>query len=162
VEPFCRLWRSSSAVRSFSPLLPVLLFAAFYVGCGGGEGTTEKKAPLIARVELPPVEEIERALPQGAPLRAREAATKEAKPSPAPAAPSVKRGMVNTRILNVRRSPDRNAERVGVLPRGEQVVILQEEDGWYHIQAYAGYLEGWTAKNYIEVSPAEEPAGPPP
>lgn len=87
-----------------------------------------------------------------------ESALGEEEPPPAPAAPPTKTGTVNARILNVRRGPDLKAEKIGILPRGERVLILGEEAGWYHIKAYAGYLEGWAAKMYIDVSPAEEPA----
>jgi hypothetical protein len=67
-------------------------------------------------------------------------------------------GIVTARVLNVRKSPSAKAEKVGVLPQNEPVLILAEQQDWYHISAYAGYLEGWVVKSQVAVSPSERGA----
>lgn len=133
-------WRASLLSSLF------VVLGLFCLGCTGAEETEQQNPPPIARVELPPAPK------EGVPPSTEgQDARKEISP-PAPPTPI---GIVTTRLLNVRRAPSQMAEKVGILPLGERVLILGEEADWYHIKAYAGYLEGWTAKNYIEVSPAE-------
>ena len=60
-------------------------------------------------------------------------------------------GIVTANRLNVRRSPDLSAAKVGSVPQGEKLEILGEEENWYHVATSDGSSEGWVAKRYIEV-----------
>ena len=142
------------------PFVLVIFLGPFCLGCQSEEEAKQKRPPPIAEVKLPPVSEArqeepskEEILPSTEKKVPKEAGT--------PPPPSTHTGAVTARFLHVRNAPNLMAEAIGVLPRGERVQILGEEDAWYHIKAYAGYLEGWAAKSYITVSPAGEPGAPP-
>lgn len=165
------------------PLFLLVLFGLFALGCTDEEEVEQKKSPPIAAVKLPPVpeaakeepakeetppplEETKEQPPREAPPKGetpppleetKEQPPREEETLPPPSRPT---GAVTARLLNVRGAPNLMAEAIGVLPRGEQVQILGEEGDWYHIKAYAGYLEGWAAKNYITVSPIEKSGAP--
>ena len=66
--------------------------------------------------------------------------------------------MVNTSVLNVRSSPDKNAAVVGVLKSGEIVSAEATSDpSWYKIE-YNG-RSAYVASAYLEYIPSE-PQGP--
>ena len=65
-------------------------------------------------------------------------------------------GTVNADLLNVRQNPDLTAAKISALPQGEEVKIIGEERDWYHITANGGSLQGWVAKHYVTVDPAEK------
>lgn len=165
------------------PLFLLVLFGFFALGCADEEEAEQKKSPPIAAVKLPPAPEAAKEEPAKGETPPPLAETKEQSPSEAPPKeetpppleetkeqpprgeetpppPSLPTGAVSARLLNVRNAPNLMAEAIGVLPRGEQVQILGEEGDWYHIKAYAGYLDGWAAKDYITVSPIEESGAP--
>jgi uncharacterized protein YgiM (DUF1202 family) len=144
--------------RSF--VLPSLLFVVFGLFCLGCTSKEEaEQKPPIAKVELPPAAKTAKEEPsqKETPSSAEEKVPTETR-TPPPS--SIRTGAVAARLLNVRSAPNLMAPEVGILRRGEQVQILGEEDAWYHIKAYGGYLEGWAAKSYITVSPAEESGAP--
>lgn len=49
--------------------------------------------------------------------------------------------------LNVRKSPNHNAEVIGHVKAGEHVTAFQEKNGW--IQTYYGGQTGWVASQYL-------------
>jgi uncharacterized protein YgiM (DUF1202 family) len=53
----------------------------------------------------------------------------------------------------IRREPSVQAEEVGTIARGEQVVLLSRtaDGAWYHIQSAAG--EGWASSTLLEIAP---------
>jgi ubiquinone biosynthesis protein UbiJ len=54
--------------------------------------------------------------------------------------------------LNVRREPAMQAAVVGVIPAGEEVIVLDSRDGWYHVRwpaQGAPQLEGWVWGSYL-------------
>ena len=58
--------------------------------------------------------------------------------------------------LNVRNAP--NGKKVGVLSNGDTVSILEEQNGWFHIQregANGEAIEGWSSASYIEETQIE-------
>jgi uncharacterized protein YgiM (DUF1202 family) len=140
------------------------------VGCNSQPEQTEKKSPPIARVELPPAAPppveppphtsspppIAQPAP-GSPIT-EPAPDEQAVVPPTPPPQPTKTGIVTARLLNVRSNPDARAEKIGVLPQNERVLILAEQRDWYRIRAYAGYLEGWVVKSQITVSSPEEAA----
>jgi hypothetical protein len=141
-----------------------ILLVSFCPACTREREETGKSPARIARVELPPAHSPARnQLEETPPASAGESATPEqslqdqfahrAEERPSlPKSPSARIGTVRANILNIRRTPDPEAEKVGVLPHGESALILGEEGAWYHIKAYAGYVEGWVIKKYIVVS----------
>jgi uncharacterized protein YgiM (DUF1202 family) len=134
------------------------MFACLCVGCNSQPEQTEKKSPPIARVELPPAAPppVDTPPPPPPPPPITEPAPGEQAAVPsAPPPQTTQTGIVTARLLNVRSNPDAKAEKFGVLPQNERVLILAEQQDWYRIRAYAGYLEGWVVKSYIAVSPSE-------
>lgn len=77
---------------------------------------------------------------------------------PPPADTSVPGTVVNAgNGLNVRSGPGTGNTKVGTLRNGEQVTVLGEENGWYHIR-YSGDQEGYVSKEYV--STADAPVEP--
>jgi uncharacterized protein YgiM (DUF1202 family) len=128
------------------------------LGCNRQPEQTEKKSPPIARVELPPAAqppvEAPPRTPPPPPIQEPTPGDQAVVPPVPPPRPT-KTGIVTARLLNVRSNPDVKAEKIGVLPQNEPVLILAEQQDWYRINAYAGYLEGWVVKSQIAVSPSE-------
>lgn len=58
------------------------------------------------------------------------------------------RGVVTAGWLNFRRSPD--GEKIGSLPRGTAVAIVDREGAWYQVRSPAGYL-GWVHGGYVAI-----------
>ena len=58
------------------------------------------------------------------------------------------RGVVVTELLNIRVSPDMNAQVAGRLTSGMEVRIIDTKDEWYQIE-YGNELSGWAVAEYI-------------
>ncbi|RDW20433.1 N-acetylmuramoyl-L-alanine amidase [Oceanobacillus chungangensis] len=54
---------------------------------------------------------------------------------------------VSSAILNVRSEPSNNAEVIGLLSKGNNVMVFQEKYGW--VQTYYGGQVGWIAKHHL-------------
>ncbi len=67
-------------------------------------------------------------------------------PTETPSQDSVKKGTVNVESARIRRSP--NGETLDSIKEGEEVTILGEEDGWYHIKT-EDYDSCYIAKRLI-------------
>lgn len=63
-----------------------------------------------------------------------------------------KTGTVNTDALKIRENASGSASVSGLLPEMQQVMILSEEDGFYHVfvPGDAG-LDGWVRKEYVDI-----------
>lgn len=61
-------------------------------------------------------------------------------------------GTVTTQedALNVRKSPSKDAEKIGTVSKGSTVTIVSTVDGWYQIQYNNG--TGYVAKEYITIN----------
>ncbi len=58
-------------------------------------------------------------------------------------------GIVSANSLNIREQPNGAAPKVAkALKKGTPVVILEQIDHWYHVQAK---IEGWVSKKYIQL-----------
>ncbi len=69
-------------------------------------------------------------------------------------------GSVNATIgLNVRTGPGINNSKLGCLPHGTPVTILEKKNGWYKISYNGG--EAWVSGRYITASGSGETAGAP-
>ena len=51
--------------------------------------------------------------------------------------------------LNVRSGPDINSQVIGELQKGQEVIVLNEDNGWYYIAA--GRLEGYCKSDYLVI-----------
>ena len=60
------------------------------------------------------------------------------------------RGVVITDLLNVRKSPDKDAEVAGKLVLGAEVGVIDTKDEWYQI-SYGDDATGWVAAEYVKV-----------
>jgi hypothetical protein len=125
------------------------------VGCNTQSEQTEKKSSPIARVELPPVAQPPGETPPPTSLPSPNAEPTTSSDEAVAPPQLTKTGIVTARVLNVRRSPSAKAEKIGVLPQNEHVLILAEQRDWYRVSAYAGYLEGWVVKSQVTVPPSE-------
>ncbi|MDE6128791.1 MAG: SH3 domain-containing protein, partial [Lachnospiraceae bacterium] len=56
---------------------------------------------------------------------------------------------VNTTTLYVRTEPSIDAPRLGMVPEGEDFLILDETDGWVKINMEEG--DGWVSKDYVDI-----------
>lgn len=56
---------------------------------------------------------------------------------------------VNTTTLYVRTEPSIDAPRLGMVPEGEDFLVLDETDGWIKINMEEG--DGWVSKDYVEI-----------
>ncbi len=65
--------------------------------------------------------------------------------------------VVTAGTLNVRSAPSTDAERVGTLKKGDEVVISETLDGWYLITA--GDLTGYVSAEYISLDGTVPEAG---
>lgn len=75
---------------------------------------------------------------------------------------SVTKVMVNTDILNLRKSASLNAEIVQKLSRGTQATILQTVGEWSEVELGDG-TKGWLSRTYIkEVNTSDHSGGQPP
>ena len=62
-------------------------------------------------------------------------------------------GEVNVRedsALSLRQGPGTNYERIGQVYRGDQLDILEEQNGWYKVQTYDG-VEAWVSAEYVNI-----------
>jgi cell wall-associated NlpC family hydrolase len=71
-------------------------------------------------------------------------------PSPGLAAP--KPAWVNPEILNVRASASTTSTRIGSLPRGAKVYVVETRGDWCKV-SYGGGKRGWVGKWLLEFSP---------
>lgn len=55
--------------------------------------------------------------------------------------------VVNGNSLNVRKGPDKNTEKIGSLPRGEEVKVISTSNGWSKIKYNDGI--GYVASEYL-------------
>lgn len=63
-----------------------------------------------------------------------------------------KTGTVNTDALKIRENASGSASVSGLLPEMQQVIILSEEDGFYHVSVPGDYgLDGWVRKEYVDI-----------
>lgn len=63
-----------------------------------------------------------------------------------------KTGIVNTDALKIRENASGSASVSGLLPEMQQVIILSEEDGFYHVSIPGdGGLDGWVRKEYVDI-----------
>ncbi len=69
--------------------------------------------------------------------------------------PLVKSGSVNANLLNIRRLPNKNSEKIGRLRRNNKVIILEEVDAWYKIKYKQSF--GYVFGKYIETK-AKKPS----
>lgn len=56
---------------------------------------------------------------------------------------------VNTTTLYVRTEPRIDAPRLGMVPEGEDFLVLDETDGWIMINMEEG--DGWVSKDYVDI-----------
>lgn len=56
---------------------------------------------------------------------------------------------VNTTTLYVRTEPSIDAPRLGMVPEGEDFLVLDETDGWIKINMEEG--DGWVSKDYVDI-----------
>ncbi len=65
------------------------------------------------------------------------------------------RAVVTASFLNVRRSPDQESERVGVLKEGAAVTVVSREGDWVRIRAKNGdqTIAGWVMGRYLASEP---------
>lgn len=56
---------------------------------------------------------------------------------------------VNTVTLYVRTEPSLDAPRLGMVPEGEDFLVLDETDGWVKINMEEG--DGWVSKEYVDI-----------
>ncbi|AXI10746.1 SH3 domain-containing protein [Oceanobacillus sp. 143] len=54
---------------------------------------------------------------------------------------------VSSAVLNVRGEPSNNSEIIGLLSKGNNVMVFQEKYGW--VQTYYGGQVGWIAKHHL-------------
>ena len=62
-------------------------------------------------------------------------------------------GEVNVRedsALSLRQGPGTNYEKIGQVYRGDQLDILEEQNGWYKVQTYDG-VEAWVSAEYVNI-----------
>lgn len=62
-------------------------------------------------------------------------------------------GEVNVKedsALSLRKGPGTNYERLGQVYRGDQLDILEEQNGWYKVQTYDG-VEAWVSADYVTI-----------
>lgn len=62
-------------------------------------------------------------------------------------------GEVNVKedsALSLRKGPGTNYEKIGQVYRGDQLDILEEQNGWYKVQTYDG-VEAWVSAEYVNV-----------
>ncbi|AOT73314.1 hypothetical protein Gferi_26165 [Geosporobacter ferrireducens] len=64
----------------------------------------------------------------------------------------IKKGLITGENLNVRKSPDMNAEVVKTIGKDTQVTIVDEMDGWFHI-ILQDDLKGWVHSDYVSTKP---------
>ena len=85
--------------------------------------------------------------------------------SPSPAAtPPPSFPMVVSEALNVRTCPQSSCTRIGVLYKGTQVAVAQQQQGWSRITLPSRHQQTWVASRYL-VSPrrfATTQISPPP
>jgi len=63
-----------------------------------------------------------------------------------------KTGTVNTDALKIRENAAGSASVSGLLPEMQQVIILSEEDGFYHVSVPGDDgLDGWVRKEYVDI-----------
>ena len=60
------------------------------------------------------------------------------------------RGIVVTDLLNIRKSPERDAQVIGRLKQGAEVGVIDTKDEWYQI-SYGDGDTGWVVSEYIKV-----------
>lgn len=65
------------------------------------------------------------------------------------------RAVVTASFLNVRRSPDQESERVGVLKEGAAVTVVSREGEWVRIRSKSGdqTINGWVMSRYLASEP---------
>ncbi|RDW22377.1 N-acetylmuramoyl-L-alanine amidase [Oceanobacillus arenosus] len=63
---------------------------------------------------------------------------------------------VSSAVLNVRSEPSNNAEILGLLSKGNNVMVFQEKYGW--VQTYYGGQVGWIAKHHLIPTTNNQPA----
>jgi hypothetical protein len=155
----------------WSPLIKLLLGLFLAVAFLTGMGVFAMR--YVAQVTAPPPKPM---FPNDRPsvkVTAKPSATKPsakpaAKPSPQPSAsPSptaLKPGTYYARItqpdgLNVRESPDKEANRVGGVIFNEQVIVLEEsaDGGWQRIRLESNGTEGWIKAGNSERVEANTP-----
>lgn len=66
-------------------------------------------------------------------------------------------GVVNTDALKIRSEASSNAEVLSLLPQMQTVVILSEENGFYHVSIPSDEetletLEGWVKMEYVNIN----------
>ena len=71
--------------------------------------------------------------------------------SPVTQAATSQQFFVNTQRLNVRAEASAKAAKIGELVQGEEIASLYDEDvdGWAHITAHGGELQGWVNKSFL-------------
>lgn len=58
------------------------------------------------------------------------------------------KGTISASKLNIRALPQAGAEKVAKpIPRGKEVTILEERDGWYRVSTQ---VEGWVSKDFVK------------
>ena len=58
-------------------------------------------------------------------------------------------GVITEEVVNARTGPGTNYEVVEMLAKGKTVVVLEEKNGWYHIQW--GDSDGYVKRDYLAV-----------
>ena len=56
---------------------------------------------------------------------------------------------VNTTTLNVRNDASIDAELIGQVPEGEEIVVTDEKDGWVKVNIEEG--DGWVSKDFVSL-----------
>lgn len=64
----------------------------------------------------------------------------------------IKKGLITVDNLNVRKSPDINAEVVKTIGKDTQIRIVDKSDGWFQI-LLQGDLKGWVHSDYVLTKP---------
>lgn len=63
---------------------------------------------------------------------------------------AVKLATVNTTTLFVRADADINSDRITMVPLGEEFVVMEERNGWAHIEVDAS-TSGWVSMDYLDI-----------
>ncbi|MGV3465545.1 MAG: SH3 domain-containing protein [Heyndrickxia sp.] len=73
--------------------------------------------------------------------------------------PSNSKGMVTVDHLNIRTSPTISSSVIGSLNTGNEITILEEQNGWVHFTF--GKLDGWVSSQYVQKVKGNEEKQPP-
>lgn len=119
-------------------------------------------APGAKQASPPPKKPVEPEKGSPPPSPAPVVETPKTSPPPAPPTKALPKAQVTWAKVNLREGPGTKYKVVGSVTKGTPLMILSEEEGWYHVRLESGQ-EAWITKTAtFEGTKAQSASGPSP